>query len=431
MRAGSFPVAVGLNLPPLPPSFRGAILRSPGETAPWSGASGPFWRPPLGVLRPRDSEDVSVAVSWAAREGIPLIPRGGGTGMPGGNVGSGVILDLSDLHWIAPPGASGAPGAHGSGSGGPGTMTLRAGAGAVAAHLRDRAREVAMDLPALPSSARWCTLGGMLACNAAGARSFRHGAARSWVREVEWIRADGRAERITRGDPPAPEWRTLADNLSQALPDPLPWPRVRKNSSGYALDVFLPRGEPLALAVGSEGTLGVVTEAVLELTPPPHTRAVALMGVPTLPFLVEAAGAVAGIPAVEACEYFGRRLVELGGLGGETQLEDLSLVHGLLLLEVAGDAGEVEDALAALARLARGAGLVTARDPEGMAALWEFRHAASPTIARALSQGRRSTQFVEDSVVPVPLLGAYIEGLHEILARHQTDAVLFGHAGDG
>lgn len=288
-----------------------------------------------------------------------------------------------------------------------------------------------MELPALPSSARWCTVGGMLACNAAGARSFRHGAARAWVREVEWVRSDGRVERITRGDPPSREWRVLAGELRDALPDPLPWPRVRKNSSGYALDAFLPHGAPLALAVGSEGTLGVITEAVLDLTPPPPARGVALLGVPNLPFLAEVASAADGIPAVEACEYFGRRLVELGQLGDEARLSTVATDQGLLLVEVAGDPGEVEDALAALARISRGAGSVTARDPDGMAELWEFRHAASPTVARALAQGRRSTQFIEDSVVPVPALGAYVQGLQEILSRYETDAILFGHAGDG
>jgi len=271
----------------------------------------------------------------------------------------------------------------------------------------------------------------MLACNAAGARSFRHGAAASWVRELSWVRADGSVERLVRGAPPSPEWLALASALAETLPTPLPWPAVRKNSSGYALDRFLLHGDPVELAVGSEGTLGVVTEAVLAPSRPPEARGVALAGVPTLRFLEEAALAVAGIPEVAACEYFGRRLVELGGLGGEATLEGLRLDHGLLLVEVCGTPSQVEDALRELGALGRGAGMVAARDPEGMAALWEFRHAASPTVARALSRGRRSTQFIEDSVVPVETLGEYVVGLQQVLARHGTDAVLFGHAGDG
>lgn len=419
MRSSTAALADRLKLPPLPPSYRGAFLRSPEDLGPWSGASGPFWRPPLAVLRPSSPDDVAAVLSWGWSHGIALIPRGGGTGMPGGNVGPGVILDLSDLSRVDDP----LPGASGT--------TVRAQAGAVAARIRERAEEVGAELPALPSSARWCTLGGILACNAAGARSFRHGAARAWVQEVSWVRSDGSLEHLRRGNVPGPEWRGLASELREALPSPLPWPSVRKNSSGYALDRFLADGDPVDLVVGSEGTLGVVTDAVVALSPPPPARAVALLGVPTLGFLNEAALAAAEIPGVEACEYFGRRLVELGELAQEAALERLSLDAGILLLEVAGESDQVERSLASVADLARGAGVLTARDAEGMEALWEFRHAASPTIARALAQGRRSTQFIEDSVVPVPALGAYVVGLQEILARHGTDAVLFGHAGDG
>lgn len=420
MRPGPAPLTVGLKLPPLPLSYRGALLRAREELGPWSGASGPFWHRPAGVLRPDTPEDVAVAVSWAAEHGVALIPRGGGTGMPGGNVGPGVVLDLTALEWIGGPET--AP---------DGTPVLRAQAGAVAAALQARARAKGFELPALPSSARWCTLGGMLACNAAGARSFRHGAARSWVREVSWVRADGSVERLGGGAPPSPEWMDLASDLHRALPTPLPWPDVRKNSSGYALDRFLLHGDPLELSVGSEGTLGVVTEAILELSHPPEARGVALVGVPTLRFLQEAALAATEIPEMEACEYFGRRLAEFGRLADDAMLAGLSMGEGLLLMEVGGTTDQVERALRQVAGLARGTGVVAARDPEGMAALWEFRHAASPTVASALSRGRRSTQFIEDSVVPVTALADYVGGLQDILARHGTDAVLFGHAGDG
>jgi len=185
------------------------------------------------------------------------------------------------------------------------------------------------------------------------------------------------------------------------------------------------------LAVGSEGTLGIVTAAVLEAAPVPQARGVALLGVPDLAFLTGVATEAEGLSGVSACEYFGRRLAELGGLGGEAALAPLDLMEGLLLVEVEGDPETVGVGLARLRRLAGAAGAVTATAPAEVERLWEFRHAASPTIAAALARGRRSTQFIEDAVVPVAVLGRYVEGLAEILRRHDTDAVVFGHAGDG
>ena len=367
------------------------------------------------MLIPADTDDVAAVVGWAGREGVALVPRGAGTGMPGGNVGPGVVLDLGRLA---------AEGPH------PDREGLRLGAGVTGAAARSAARQAGRDLPALPSSAHWCTVGGMVACNAAGARSFRFGAVREWTREATVVRVDGTVETLHRHRTDPDPWADLVRELRADLPDPLPWPRVRKNSSGYALDAMLESGNALDLLVGSEGTLGVVTEVVLDTQALPSARAVALLGLPDRHLLPELAAPLRSDDRVTACEYFGRRLVALGELEKHPVLEGVRCADGLLLVELAGDPGAVEDGLEALARGAP-AGLVTARDEAGMEALWEIRHAANPVLARALREGRRSTQFIEDCVVPPDALPAFLEGLDAILDRHHTEAVVFGHAGDG
>ncbi|MDT8340571.1 MAG: FAD-binding oxidoreductase [Longimicrobiales bacterium] len=419
MRPGPLARPERLTLPPPPRELRGRLVRDARRLTRWAGASGPFWRVPAAVLRPRDAAGTAAALAWSSRHGIPLVPRGGGTGMPGGNVGPWVILDLSDLGGVAVEGEAGEP------------VLVRAGAGVRGTQLEEAAREHGHEFPALPSSAPWCTLGGMLACNAAGARSLRHGAVRSAVREVDWVRSDGRVERLVRGAPLSAEWADLRETLRAHLPDPLPWPAVRKNSSGYALDAFLASGDPVDLAVGSEGTLGVVTGALMEASSTPSERALAVLGLPTLADLVEVAALAGGTPGVEACEYLGRRLVELGQLEKNAELRALDATAGLMLVEVAGGHGMVTDALARVREAGAAGGVIVTRDPERMAALWSVRHAANPTLARARARGLRSTQFIEDPVVPVPTLSDFLPALHEILRRHDTDAVLFGHAGDG
>ncbi len=407
--------ATGAALPLLPRAYRGDTWTDPDRCRQWAGASGPFWRPPRAVLVPSDAEDVAVVLAWAGREGVALIPRGAGTGMPGGNVGPGVILDLARLSREGPH---------------PDPEALRLGAGVTGTAARGAARTRGRDLPALPSSARWCTVGGMVACNAAGARSFRFGAVRRWTREATVVRADGTVDVLRRRQADPEPWRTLVGELRSDLPDPLPWPRVRKNSSGYALDAVLESGDALDLVVGSEGTVAVVTEVVLDTRSLPSARAVALLGLPDRGLLPVMAAPLRGDDRVTACEYFGRRLVALGDLEGHPLLQGVQCPDGLLLVELAGEAEEVDEGLQALARAAPG-GQVTARDEAGMEALWEIRHAANPVLARALREGRRSTQFIEDCVVPPDALPAFLEGLDAILERHRTEAVVFGHAGDG
>lgn len=341
--------------------------------------------------------------------------------MPGGNVGPHVAVDLGRLDSLEfLPAGPERP-----------EPVIRTGAGCVAARARALAHEHGLELPALPSSAPWCTVGGMAACNAAGARSFRLGSVRAWIQSVDWVRADGRVETLRRGQGNPGDWADLRRRVEAVLPTPLPWPAVRKNSSGYALDAWEDSGDALDMALGSEGTLGVITAVELVPWPPPPHRRVVLVGVPTLDRLPDLARQARDLPSARACEYLGRQLVEYGDLQSRDELKGVRVNAGLVLFELAGTPSAVSADTDTLRTLAGEAGVRVAMDEAEMKALWTLRHAASPSLARALEQGKRSTQFIEDSVVPVHVLPAYIRGLEDILGRHETEFVLFGHAGDG
>ncbi|MDT8370147.1 MAG: FAD-binding oxidoreductase, partial [Longimicrobiales bacterium] len=401
------------------PRFRGDLLDDPGALDAWSGASGPVWIPPAAVARPEGLEDLKTLVAWAADTGTPLIPRGGGTGMPGGNVGRGVIVDLTHFDEVrALPGGG-----------------VRAGAGAIAARARAAARTLGRDLPALPSSAARCTVGGIVANDAAGARSFRYGPSHAWVECLEIVDATGEARTLRRGDPPDARARALHAELASTLPTPLPWPDVRKNASGYALDRFLPSRDPLDLQIGSEGTLGIVVAAELRTHPLPTARGVALLGVPDRALLPEWAALAHSVDAT-TCEWFGERLLELGGLGEDPRLHGLRSDRGVCLIEVIGDdVDAVEARLAALrdgaGTGARNPGCTTTSDEARIEAIWRLRHDASPRIAARAGPTRRSAQFIEDCVVPLDALPRWLDAIDALLRAHRIDAVLFGHAGDG
>lgn len=408
-----------------PPEFRGRFLHSPTDKAPYGTASGILATTPSGVAIPADRDDLASLVRWASETRTPLIPRSAGTGMPGGNVGSGVAVDLlTPFRSVTPPQADAA--------------SIRVDVGATLAEVNAACRPLGLHFPVDPSSGERCTIGGMLANNSGGPHSVRYGSVRRWVREVEVILADGTHARAVRGATPQ---EPRLDAIDAALLKSLEasraeierrWPRVRKNSSGYALHEYLHSGDIVDLIVGSEGTLALMVSAVLDLAPLPRHHGLVVLEFTDL----EAAGAAVW-PIVQenpaTCEMLDRTFLELVQRAGRDDGYPLrSGLEAILLVEVDGDSeAEVADAAQRVVRAStpHGGRSTVALSPEAQARIWTLRRAASPIIAE--QAGRRvSMQFIEDSVLPVHRLAEYVRGLRYILSRHELPAVIFGHAGD-
>ncbi|HEU4455062.1 MAG TPA: FAD-linked oxidase C-terminal domain-containing protein, partial [Longimicrobium sp.] len=211
------------------------------------------------------------------------------------------------------------------------------------------------------------------------------------------------------------------------------WPRVRKNSSGYALREWLESGDAVDLLVGSEGTLALTVGAELRLAPVAAARGLALL---ELTDLAAAGAAVERVLTLEpaTCEIIDRTFIDLVRSGeadpGYPLREGL---EAILFVEMEGDSEEevaekLERVREALAGVADRVSLAV--DPDRQERFWHVRHAASPLIAK-LAGGRISMQFIEDGVVPVARLADYIRLLRRVLAAHGLPAVIFGHAGDG
>lgn len=434
-----------------PSGFRGRFVQGPEAAELASRVSGPFQAQPAAFAVPRDEEDLALLVEWSRDSGHPLTPRGGGTGMPGGNLGPSVVVSLES-------GFSSLETVEGS------EGRIRSGAGAVAAEIDSLARLAGRFLPPVPSSAPWCTAGGMVANNAASARSFGHGAVARWVAAVEGVDSEGRSFRVERtpgphdpagthgSSPGAPSSLQLpSESSGSAIVDAARairpaglqsgdgsvsnmWPPVRKNSSGYAMDRFVSGGfDPLQLLVGSEGTLAFITAVEWWTHPLPQRRGIALLPATSATDIVQLAQGASEIGAV-ACEMLGRRFIEIAGLEADPLLRELPRdAHALLLLEVTGDDHEVAEGLLRCRQLGTGVagGGIVGDSAADADRLWALRHAASPVIAREAGKGRVSTQFIEDCVVPVARLGDFLDGLNDALREAGFDAVVFGHAGDG
>lgn len=404
------------------PRLQGQFRTDDRARAAYAEGAGIYRIVPMAVAVPADVADLQRLVRWAAGSGTPLVARGAGSAMGGGNVGDGVIVDLTAL---APTRLQLDPS----------NRTASVSASVSAGALDAAARPHGLRFPPMPSSGRWATLGGMAATNAAGASAIRAGSVRRWIDSLEWVAADGELRRWTRGDstPLAPRWARLHERIRAAEPDIRShFPRVRKNSSGYAVDAVLDSGDLLDLVIGSEGTLGFITGLECRLGPMPGATAGLRMALRSLDDLADVVGALLPLRP-SALELLDRTFLHLVAReGGEVP----ALARGadaLLLVEFEraterSARGVVGDAVRGVS--AWTTEVETAVTPEDAESLWRIRHAASPILAR-LPETHRSLQVIEDGAVPVAQLAEYVRLVRNVTAAQGLDAVIFGHAGDG
>jgi FAD/FMN-containing dehydrogenase len=259
---------------------------------------------------------------------------------------------------------------------------------------------------------------------------------RPWVSAIEVVTGDGNVIRCTRdavsqsGSAPVHRrFRRHAEPeiLRAAATVRAKFPKTRKNTAGYALDHFLDTRQLLDLFIGSEGTLGIVTEVDLTLDPRPACVSSILVALPTLDALQPAVEAVRAFDpaAIEFLDSSYLRIAEYDAFAIEQWA-------GALLIDFEGD-GEQVGAMAQDAAGAAGGFGITSRvanTPDEREQLWALRHAASPVLSR-LPDTRRSLQIIEDGCVPPAQLGTYITDVHAIADDLHVPIVAFGHAGDG
>ncbi|MFD4376573.1 FAD-binding and (Fe-S)-binding domain-containing protein [Streptomyces sp. NPDC058486] len=367
-----------------------------------------YRRVPAGTVAPRDAADVAAALEVCRAHGVPVVARGAGTSIGGQATGTGVVLDLTrhmdgivSLDPVA------------------GTAVVRPGL--VLDRLREAARPHGLTFGPDPSTHSRCTLGGMIGNNACGAHSVAWGTTADNVRSLEVVTYRG--ERLTlgrggEGGAGAPSGLAeLVDRnlglLRTGYPAGLP-----RRISGYALDALLPeRGRDVVRSfVGSEGTLGVVTEATVRLVPLPADPVLVVLGYADE---TAAADAAAGLLAYAPLTVEGMAADLVGGATG------LPRGGAWLFCEMDG-----EGPARALVRAADAVDAAVVRDPAGQRALWRIREDAAGTATR-MPGGGDAWPGWEDCAVPPARLGAYLREFRALLADFGLRGIPYGHFGDG
>ena len=412
-----------------PPGFRGIFREDDLARAVYSEAAGIGRAIPSAVAVPADAEDVAALVKWAAETRTPLIPRGSGSSMAGGAIGNGVVVDLSRLNHLGKIDAA--------------ARTVWAEPGVLWSTLDVAVRRRGLRFPVDPSSGGFCTLGGMVSTNAAGARSLRYGATRLWVNALECVFSDGDRATITRGEEPPRRVEPIRRFLREAhaavvssdTRHPARHKDVRKESSGYGIHQYADKADLLELLVGSEGTLAIIVGVQLRLDPVPVATSSVLGSFRSLAEATAAASKAVEVGA-SACELLDRTFLAYAATSLSADKKFLSLSEGaeaILLSEVEGasaeEAASSAEKLAAAFRASGATHVEIALTPDAEKEVWELRHAASPILATI--ENTISMQFIEDGAVPLAKLPDYVEGVRKALDAGQMGGAIFGHAGDG
>lgn len=411
-----------------PPGFRGAFREDELARAMYSEAAGIARAMPGAVAVPVDADDVVLLVKWAAATSTPLIPRGSGSSMSGGAIGSGTVVDLSRMNHLSRINHT--------------EKTVWADPGVILATLDVAARRRGLRFPVDPASGSFCTLGGMVSTNAAGAHTLRYGATRAWVNALDCVFSDGERTVITRGEAPPRKIEAIRRFMRDAHAElvgsdkrrPILHPGVRKESSGYAVHSYATKADIIDLIVGSEGTLAIIVGVQLCLSPVPAATG-SLLG--SFASIEDATGAATMAVEVgaSACELLDRTFLAYAAssqAGDEKLRERLDSAAAILLAEVEGESSAIAakkaDDLAAAFRASGATHVDVALTPDAERELWELRHAASPILAAM--EHVTSMQFIEDGAVPLSRLPDYVKGVRQALAAREVSGVIFGHAGD-
>ncbi|TXS41048.1 FAD-binding oxidoreductase [Streptomyces sp. uw30] len=371
-----------------------------------------YRRVPLGVVAPHDADDVAAVLEVCRDHMVPVVARGGGTSIAGQATGTGVVLDFTrHMNRLV--------------SLDPDTRTAVVQPGLVLDRLQDAAAPHGLRFGPDPSTHSRCTLGGMIGNNSCGSHSVAWGTTADSVCELDVVTARGERLRLGQGWAGAPQGlRELVEGELARLRTG--YPELPRRISGYALDALLPeKGADVARSFcGSEGTLGILTEAVVRLVEAPRARALAVLA-----YADESAAAEAAAGLLP----HGPLTVE--GMAADLVPQSASAVlpsgGAWLFVETGGESqGEARARAEAIVRAADVVGSLVVTDPGGQRALWRIREDASGTATR-MPDGSEAWPGWEDCAVPPRRLGAYLRDFRALLVAHGLRGTPYGHFGDG
>src|SRR5262245_33652126 len=331
----------------------------------------------LAVVRPRRTEEVQTVMRWATANKIAVVPRGMGTGLSGGATAltGGIVLSTEKMRDITVD---------------PVTRTAVAQPGLLNAEVKKTVAEYGLWYPPDPSSFEICSIGGNAATNAGGLCCVKYGVTTDYILGLEVVLADGTVVRLGG-------------------------PRL-KDSAGLSLT---------KLFVGSEGTLGVITEITLRLLPPQPPASTVVGSFSSVRDATDAIADITRVMRPAMLEFMDHASIA----AVEKQLRmGLDLDAHAMLIAQSDSPGDRENETAFMAdvfKLSNATDVFTTDDPAEGEAFTAARRFAIPAVEKI------GSLLLEDVGVPLPALPELIEGIEAIAAEREIMCAVIAHAGDG
>jgi FAD/FMN-containing dehydrogenase/Fe-S oxidoreductase len=417
----------------------GEVRFDPYSRALYSTDASIYQIEPLGVVIPRDKDDVIATVEIAHRYGVPILPRGGGTGLAGQTVGRAIVIDMSkymnnllevntEERWV------------------------RVQPGIVLDELNNLLRDTGLFFTPDPATSNRSNVGGAIGNNSCGSHSILYGKTVDHVKEVETVLSNSDVALLGPMDSAELEAKLRGDGLegqiyrqvtdivkSNAAEVDSRYPKIMRRVGGYNLDQLI-NGSPLNLAkliVGSEGTLATVTGAKLNLVYRPKTTAL---------MVVHFQGLIEAMEATVATLEHGPAAVELMGRLILDQMNNsvgyarrrtflVGDPEAVLLVEASGDTeaevrAKLDEIENGLRRGGMGYAYAKLMGREEQANVWEVRRAGIG-LMMGVSGNSKPIPFIEDCSVSTEKLPEYIRRVDEIIRANGTVAAYYGHASVG
>jgi glycolate oxidase len=336
------------------------------------------------IVRPTYTEQVSRVLKLANENKIAVLARGGGTGLCGSAVPleGGIVMDMTRMNEIKEMRVE--------------DLYCIVGPGVIYDKLNEALAPYKFFFPPTPGSGEACTIGGMVATNASGMRAIKYGATRDYVLGLEVVLANGEVTRVGT--------------------------KTIKNSSGYQLE---------RLFVGSEGTLGVITEVTLKIAPKPKKSAMAVAAFDSLEKAGKCVSAIIAKPLIpSAIELMDKICIKAVNKTMHVGFPDC---EALCLIEVDGDPKVVEDEVKEVHQICRDVGAVSVEfstDPKQMNKWTAGRKAVLPALSR-YGPEFVSVSLADDMSVPISRIPETVVAFQKIAERNHVIVGTYGHAADG
>lgn len=421
--------------------IEGEILSEDWETVMYASDASIYEIKPQCVAVPKNKDDVLKIVNYCVTSNIPIIPRGGGSGLAGQAIGNGVVIDFTkhmnsilevnteENYVIVQPGV-------------------------YKSVLDNFLKEHGKFLPPDPSSSEQCTLGGMISTNASGPHTVKYGSTIDYVLSLEVILSNG--DLITTSSVPydSETWnelssgdsfisniyrniRTIVDSnvdlLSSNMPD------VKKNSCGYRLEKITENNvlDLSKLFTCAEGTLGVILEAKLSITNLPKFKTLALVQLSDILHIDLLMEPLLSLNP-SSVELLDAKIIDVAKVD-HPHLSELINPYSKIILLIEFDGysfNAPKNSLAKLTKLFKSlnlpkSSLIESFDEQEMSRLWEVRKKSQPYAQKLRLGNKRPVPFMEDTSVNPCKLGEYINSLYSLFTKYNLQSIVYGHAGDG